>query len=145
MNFYKSIRLILPLLLSFLLVSCERHETVYTGEFNCTECYQNKPEWAPLNYEVTINDQNPFIILKVYIGNIEDNNLDWIDTAYYQEGYIDVLPNVYHSVSAEYKDGSNTILAIDGDKVSMKYTSEECDVPCYYFRGGFVDLRLRNK
>ena len=123
---------------------CERQEPVNVSEIECSECYQDKPEWGPLNITVTINSQNPYVPLKVYIGNFEEGNLDWIDTAYSSDFWVDVKPDQYYSVIAEYKDGDKTIFAVDGDEHKLKYTPDKCDEPCYYYKGGYIDVRLRN-
>jgi hypothetical protein len=131
-------------MLFFLLYNCQRTEPVDLGEFDCSECYQEKPEWAPLNIKVTINDQNPYVPLVVYIGNIEDGLIDWVDTAFVTDYFVDVHPDRYYSVSAEYRDGEKTIFAVDGDKLTSNHNTNDCDAPCYYFKGGYIDVRLRN-
>lgn len=131
-------------LILLVLVSCERQEPFDLSEIDCSECYQDKPEWGPLNITVTINSQNPYVPLKVYIGNFEEGNLDWTDTAYSNDFWVDVKPDQYYSVTAEYKDGDKTIFAVDGDKLKVKHTSDKCDEPCYYFQGGYIDVRLRD-
>jgi len=147
---YKQIkkRIIILFLLTLQLLifnsGCERQEPVDLSEIDCSECYQDKPEWGPLNITVTINSQNPYVPLKVYIGNFEEGNLDWTDTAYSSDFRVDVKPDQYYSVTAEYKDGDKTIFAVDGDKLKIKHTSDKCDEPCYYFKGGYIDVRLRN-
>jgi len=131
-------------ILLMVIVSCERQEPVNLSNIDCSECYQDKPEWGPLNIKVTINDQNPFVPLKVYIGNFEEGNLDWTDTAYSKDFWVDVKPDQYYSVTAEYKDGDKIIFAVDGDKLKLQHTSDKCDEPCYYYSGGYIDVRLRD-
>jgi hypothetical protein len=123
--------------------SCERLENVSIEEFNCFNCYQTKPEWVQLNVTLTLNGQNPSVPLTIYIGDFEDNNIDWVDTAYASSYWVDVKPDRYYSVKAEYKDGSATVYAIDGDKIKLRKNSTDCDAPCYYQVGGYIDVRLR--
>lgn len=133
------------ILLSFLLLnSCERLENINTPGFSCSECFQQRPEWVQLNIAVTINDENPFVPITIYVGNVEDNIVDWVDTTYNTDYWVDVKPDRDYSVKAEYKDGSKTIFAIDGDNVKLKYTDTNCDEPCYYQVGGYMDVRLRD-
>jgi len=127
-----------------LLIACERKETTDLGEFDCSECYQDKPEWGSLIVYVTLNDENPSVPLVVYIGDMEEGNIDWYDTATSKEYYVPVKPDDYYSVVAKYKRGDQTVLAVDGDKFKLKYSENQCDAPCYYFKGGYIDVRLRD-
>ena len=89
----------------FILFSCERKEPLNNGAFNCAECYRDKPEWGPLNVILTINQENQYVPLTVYVGNIEDTIVDYVDTAYLKDYWVDVEPDRYYSVKAEYKHG----------------------------------------
>lgn len=133
------------LLLFFLIIpsGCEREES--WESFDCATCYQDKPEMGPLQITVTINGQNSSVPLVVFRGDIEDNNVERIDTAYNTDFTIDVPVEKYYSVKAEYRDGNNTIFAVDGDKLKLKTNSTDCDEQCYYFRGGYIDVRLMKK
>lgn len=130
------------LFLIFSGISCERIEPSKLNSVDCSQCYQDKPEWLPLNIKVSITAENPSVPLKVYVGNIEENVLDWVDTAFVEDYYVDVHPDRYYSVEAEYKSGSSTIFAVDGDKVKARFTSDDCDQGCYYKSGGYIDVRL---
>ena len=132
---------LLPLVM--LPASCERMDDIIVEGFNCADCYQAKPTWVRLSVFVTINSENPYVPLTVYIGDFEDNVIDWIDTSYNNSFYLDVKPDRYYSVKAEYKDGSKTVFAIDGDKVKLKENTTDCDAACYYQTGGYIDLRLK--
>jgi len=112
----------------FILICCERKEPSRSGDFNCAECFQDKPEWGPLNIILSTDGQNPYIPLTIYIGNIEDSVVDWVDTAYSNDFWIDVQPDRYYSVAAEYKQGDNTIIVVDGDKLNSKYSSSDCEM-----------------
>lgn len=139
---YRSYFFAVLLLLIFLQLGCERLETVTIDGFDCRTCYQNRPDWVQLNVVTTINEENPFVPITIYIGNVEDGNIDWVDTSYSESYWVDVKPDRYYSVKAEYKDGSSTVYAIDGDKIKQKQNTTDCDVPCYYQAGGYIDVRL---
>ena len=123
--------------------SCERLESVTVEGFSCQNCFQTKPEWVRFNVEVTINEENPFVPLTIYVGNIEDNVVDWVDTTSRTDYWVEVRPDRYYSVKAEYKEGSVTVFAIDGDDVKLKQNTSDCDSPCWYQTGGYTDVRLR--
>ncbi|RLD49982.1 MAG: hypothetical protein DRJ05_20225, partial [Bacteroidetes bacterium] len=54
-----------------IIFACERIENVSSG-VECSECYQEKPEWGVFNATVTINNENRFVPLVIYRGNVED-------------------------------------------------------------------------
>lgn len=134
---------LLAILLLILVISCERLKDVPVDGFDCSTCYQNQPTWVQLNIVTTINGENPYVPLTIYIGNIEDGNIDWVDTTYNESYWVDVKPDRYYSVKAEYKDGTNKVFAIDGDDVKLKQNTNNCEVPCYYQSGGYMDVRLK--
>jgi hypothetical protein len=140
----KQTRIICLFLLFVLILNtgCEREQPSGLGVIDCSQCYQVKPEWVRLNVLLTINSENPFVPLSIYVGNVEDNTLDWQDTSYSKDYWVDVKPDRYYSVKAEYKKGTKTIFAIDGDKVKLDLLTADCDQDCYYQRGGNVDVRL---
>jgi hypothetical protein len=134
---------IVVFILLILFFSCERYDPVNVGEVDCYECYSLKPEWVRLNVKLTINNENKAVPLVIYIGNIEDGNVDWVDTSYSDDYWVDVHPDAYYSVTAEYKDGNKTIFAVDGDRVNLNYSDNSCDEPCYYATGGYIDVQLK--
>ena len=124
------------------LTFCERQEPT-NGSFDCSTCYQDEPSWGPLTIYVTINAENPRIPLVIYRGDIESNVIEYVDTTFQSEYWVDVPVDAYYSVKAEYKDGDKTIFAVDGDKLKLKKNVKDCDEECFYFDGGYLDVRLR--
>lgn len=100
--------------------------------------------WVRLNVRVTINSENPYVPLQIYVGNIEGNQVDWVDTTEKKDYWVDVKPDRYYSVRAKYKSGTKTIYAVDGDKVNLNYTTSDCSQNCYYQTGGYIDVQLKN-
>jgi hypothetical protein len=131
------------LFILLIMTQCERNEFSWEP-FDCSTCYQDKPDWGPLQVYVTINDQNPSVPLVIYRGDIEDNDIEYIDTAHSSSYTVEVPVDKYYSVTAEYKDGSRIIFAVDGDKLKLDKNTTDCDEECYYFRGGYIDVRLNN-
>ncbi|GAB4325480.1 MAG: hypothetical protein Kow00127_18210 [Bacteroidales bacterium] len=122
---------------------CERYEPDEGGMIDCDQCYADKPEWVQLHVRVTLNDLHPFVPLTVYKGNIEEGMVDWVDTAWNSDYWVDVLPDSYYSVKAVYMSDGDTIMAVDGDRVKLLKNTSECDETCYYQSGGYIDVRLR--
>jgi hypothetical protein len=130
-------------IVSLLNPSCERNENVNIEGFSCSDCFQSRPDWVRLNITFTINSENPFVPLVVYIGNVEDGNVDWIDTTFNTNYWVEVRPDRYYSVRAEYKEGSTTVFAVDGDDIKLAENTTDCNAPCFYTKGGYLDVRLK--
>jgi hypothetical protein len=125
------------------LTFCERQEPS-DGSFDCSKCYQDEPAMGPLTIYITINSENQRVPLVIYRGDIESNVIEYVDTSFQSEYWVDVPVDEYYSVKAEYKDGEKTIYAVDGDKLKLKKNATSCDQECFYFDGGYLDVRLRN-
>jgi len=134
------------LIIQILIISigCERDVPARLGTIDCYDCHQARPDSGKLIVTLTINNENPFVPLVIYIGNIEDNNIEWIDTSFSTDYWVRVPVNNYYSITAEYKSGDKTIFAVDGDDFKLKYTENNCDYPCYYYYGGYFDVQLKN-
>ena len=129
------------LLLLLAVFSCERKFDFF--EFDCEDCYQEKPEYGPLIIYFSIDDENDFVLYTIYKGDFEDCVVEYADTAFFKEEQIDVPVDEYYSVEARYVRGGDTIYVIDGDRFNLKRENSECDKKCYYFKGGIIDVRLR--
>jgi len=107
----------------------------------CEDCYQEKPTQGILTIIVD-SDYLPAVPIKLYKGKLEKGRLFLVDTL--NEISTDVWVNVgsFYTVVVEYKKGEKTILAVDGDKVTVFFDEESCDVPCWRPHDGKVDCTL---
>lgn len=136
-------RLLAFIFLLFVLFSCERKFEFL--KFDCEDCFQEKPEYGPIIIYFSIDDENDSVLYTIYKGNFEDKIVEYADTAFFKEEQIGVPVNQYYSVEAIYIQGTDTIHVIDGDMFKLKRETEQCDKKCYYYKGGIIDVRLRNK
>jgi len=147
MKYARKYRLLMTLLVFQLLIfsiSCERDVPSKLAGVDCNDCDNVRPEEGKLLVTLTINDENPYVPLVIYRGNIEDNNIEYVDTSYSTDYWVIVPVDNYYSITAEYKSGDKTIFAVDGDEFKIKYTDTDCSYPCYYFYGGYYDVQLKN-
>ncbi|MCF8224871.1 MAG: hypothetical protein K9J30_03215 [Bacteroidales bacterium] len=121
--------------------SCEQEDLNFY--IDCDYCLDSIPLFDTLYVSVTINEENPFVPLVFYIGDTEEGNEDRIDTASHENFWLVSEVGVKYSVKATYKKGDETVFAIDGDKISVVDGEGECYPPCYYVRGGTLDVRLK--
>ncbi len=124
------------LLLTLLIVSISCNEKIFTGDVDCNDCYEIKPDSADIIVHVTINDENPVVPLIVYRGPVEDNNIEYVDTSYGDTYYLYVKVNTDYSVKAKYKSGDKTVYAVDGDKIKIKHVTDACSSDCWVIVGG---------
>ncbi|MBN3034261.1 MAG: hypothetical protein JW861_01645 [Bacteroidales bacterium] len=121
---------------------CER-DTAYLPGVDCEKCYQEKPEWGPLEIRVTVSEAYPFVPVTIYKGNIENNDVEYQDTTWQDPYIIDVPVDRYYSVTAQYQKDGHILYSVDGGKFRVRKSESACDEPCYYFSGGFFDARYR--
>ena len=122
--------------------SCDKPMVEDCENYNFSDCSLDQPDWGLVKVQVTINSENPYVPLTFFRGNIEDNVVEVIDTAYSGELKVDMPLNNYFSVKAIYKSGIKQIIAVDGgDFTTKKY--HVCDQDCWVIRGGEYDVRLK--
>jgi hypothetical protein len=108
------------------------------------DCARSRPDDGYLNAEVTIDAQNPTVIVSVFRGDIELDRLVRQDTVSLRTFSYELPVDQTYAVTARYLVGADTVLVIDADDISV--TSEEFqDADCYTLENGNVDLRLRLK
>ena len=127
---------------SLKLSGCEQEDLDFY--IDCDFCLPEIPEYDTLDVYVTINEENPYVPLVFYLGDVEDTQIDWIDTAYSDTLWLSgsVVGQEY-SVKATYRRDGEIVVAIDGDKIRVVDGEGECYPPCYYVRGGTLDVRLK--
>ncbi len=133
--------LIITVILLIIGFSCEEDPFVF--DVNCDECFTSEPDSADLIVDITINEENPFVPLVFYRGDVEEDNIEWIDTSYSETLYLYSPVNEYYSIKAFYKSGSQTIIAVDGDRMKTTRVSDVCDYDCWVIKGGTLDVRLK--
>ena len=118
------------------------------GVADCSECYVDKPSEAEINVKLTLNQLNPFVVINVYSGRIEEEILILSDTARIETWSALLTVDEYYTVTATYRSGSQTrdyynVTAIDGGFVRTKKILARCDKPCWVIRGNNFNVRLK--
>ena len=137
------IHIIIVIGVIFLISSCK--EKLITWNVNCDECYDTEYDSVDLNVSVTINDKYLSVPLILYRGDVEENQVDWVDTANGTEYYVSVAVGQQYSIKLEYTYDSDTIYVIDGTKIKMKRVSDQCDAECWVIENDKIDGRLKYK
>ena len=123
-----------------LAVSCEEY---FGPSVDCSECWADKPDSMELVIYVTIDHNHTMVPLVVYEGNMEDNRVFRIDTAYESTVYVPAALDRLYSVTAEYRVGDKTIYAVDGDEMKAKHVSDQCETDCWIVKGGYLKAELK--
>lgn len=139
-RFYKILWVIVICLFG-IFSSCEKNRGIGV---DCDECYYNKPDSGDLIVYLTINSENTRVPLTIYKDQVDDEWIEYVDTAIASPYYLYVDLDEYYSVRAEYHSGNTTIFAIDGDKIKSKFVTEACEFDCYVISGGVIDVELKD-
>jgi hypothetical protein len=142
------IRFLLTILLiiAFVVLAC--NEKILTGSVECSECFQDRPDSAILYVYLTFNDSINEIPLVLYNKNFEDESVDWVDTAWVEDGnpyWVYIKVDNEYSVKAEYRFRDKTVYAVDGTQPGAKHVSDVCDVDCWVIVKNKLDLEIKNE
>lgn len=111
---------------------------------DCDDCWSVKPDSADLIINLTINNHHREVPIRVYRGNIESGQVDWIDTVRETPYYLYSAIDQYYSVAAEYKVDGKTIIAVDGDVMKAKDATSSCEFECWIVVDGNFRVDLKD-
>jgi hypothetical protein len=135
-----------PLIITVIsLICCSCGEKIFTADVNCSECYTPKPDSVDLVVDLTINDEFKAVPLVIYRGDVEENQIDYVDTAYSSPYYLSVKVGTKYSVKAKYKRSDRTLFAVDGTKIKVLLVTGTCSEDCYVIRNDRVNLEIRKE
>lgn len=129
------------IIIAFTLIgSCEEY---FGPVVDCNDCFYDKPDSADLVINLTIDDQHPYVPITVFRGDIEEKQVDWVDTARETPYSLYSRVGQFYSIAAEYKVDGRTIIAVDGDELKSKHVSEGCEYECWVVTGGYLEVELK--
>jgi hypothetical protein len=113
---------------------------------NCTDydyerCNSIRPTNSNIRVNLSINSENPTIVVRLYEGYWEDNKLISEKTVNFNSTWYTLDVEKYYSVTATYKKGNKTIVAIDGGEVKVK-SYQACELTCYEVKTIEFDLKI---
>lgn len=133
------------IIIILVLLSWSCGEKIFTGDVDCDECYTGKPDKLDLVINVTLNSRYKFVPVTVYKGDVEDNEVVAIDTAWSSPLYVYVPVDEKYSVKAEYKKDGTTLFVIDGTKPKAKLVTNACDEECYVIVNETLEARIKKE
>lgn len=105
-------------------------------------CDTDYPLFGDLSVRLTLNDENPSVVLEIYRDSYENGAFLLADTVSTESVSYTLDLDETYSVAAYYKQGRKTIIAIDGDRLKRK-ENQECGWDCYTVKDGSVNVRLK--
>jgi hypothetical protein len=111
----------------------------------CADCTEKEPVETALEVKLEYIHNGTIVNaqIKIYEGNIEDNVLLGTYSVYDQTWNHDVTVNKKYTLSATYKIGEATYVAIDSATPRVQYETKQCDNPCYYVYDKTVNLSIK--
>jgi hypothetical protein len=121
-------------------MSCEDNRSLVV---DCSECYSIEPDSGDLVIYLTIESPYLSVPLTIYKDQVDDDHIEYMDTAYSNPYYLYVDLDEYYSVKAEYSTGTSTIYAVDGAKIKTRFVTESCEYDCWVITGGILNVKLK--
>ena len=110
---------------------------------DCDDCFDYRPDTADLIIYVTINAENPEVPIVLYRGNVEEGQVDYLDTVRSSPYHLPSAVDQFYSITAEYSVGDKKVIAVDGDEMKIKKEHDSCPPKCYIIKGGYLRLELK--
>ena len=134
-------KLILKISFFTLLVLCFSCESSGRLFVICEDCSAEDPEMVDLNIKMS-RDNIGLIEIKIYDGNLEDDNLYEIFRGSGEFTH-SVPVNKKYTLTATVQIGGNTYTSVDSAFPRVKYDKYSCDEPCYYVYDNNINLVVK--
>ncbi len=131
--------------LSLLILTGSCDEKIYTDDVDCAECYTEKPQQADLIIDLTISNRFGNVVVNVYEGEVEDNQIVLTDTVDYTPFYAYVKVDKKYAVRAEYSKGTKTLYVVNRTKLKVMSVSAACEDACYIIEGEAVNNTIKKE
>ena len=112
-------------------------------EFNCEECYIDKPLYTTAQANLTINHENQEIPITIYRGSPDSNEIVFSDTITDKTLWIDIENQVEYTFVARYTRNGRTHYVTNTLKTRVDFYPESCSDPCYFVTNKMVNLRVK--
>ncbi|MBN1988891.1 MAG: hypothetical protein JW783_05835 [Bacteroidales bacterium] len=133
--------LLYTLCITFLLAGCDLE---LLEETDCANCYVEKPVDAYVDISVSINSENAYVPLEIYLGEFDKENLIYRDTSESSTYTILLEMNQDYSVVAKYYSKGRYVYVVNGEELRTKKDYDSCDQICYKIKGDKIDVRIKD-
>jgi hypothetical protein len=122
------------------LAACNNNSTTCDPDLFCDTV---RPTSATLTMKITIDDENQWVPIALYFGDVSDSALYFRDTVNATSFSYTVPVDKKYGAMVKYHRGNATILAIDGGRCSTSKT-ENCDEECFSVNDLTLRMELAN-
>lgn len=120
----------------WLMQGCERSSS------SCGDCETIRPTEG---YLITlVNEKYLPLPVEVFKEKFGEGESYFRDTIWRERDTFVVPTKQYYSVAVRYLRGRDTVLVIDGDKVTYSSHFDSCGTKCYDYKDPELDLLLEN-
>jgi len=130
---------------ALLMLLCACREKILTENVDCAECYSPEPDTVFLYVDLTINEDFPEVPLVLYRGDVEQADVDYVDTAYASPYMVAVAVDQKYSVKAKYRKDDRTLYAIGGTRIKILLVTATCDQDCYVVKNDRINVKIRDE
>jgi len=110
-------------------------------DWDYENCNTTPPETTFVTADLTINSEHSYVIVKLFQGYWDQNVLLREDTVFSNAITYEIQVGQKYSMSATYRKGDMTIVAIDGG-MSNAVLYQVCESHCYRADELFFNLRI---
>lgn len=140
-RYSRKLLIIITIIAMVLIKSCSIENLL---EFNCSECYPDKPLDSWVKLHLSINEENTEVPITVYLGPPENEVIVLEEVASKETHYIYIENETVYTVVAKYKVDGRTRLVFNKIETKIFYDYESCNEPCYWVSGAIANMRIAN-
>lgn len=122
-------------------VSCD---SINLSAVNCAECYIDDPEYGYIKLDLTINDENPEVMITLYNNTFDYDNIIYSEIVHYSSVELEIMTNKEYVIEAQYLKNGRSYHVVNRAKLKTRRDTESCNEPCYYIVKRSVDLRIKD-
>jgi hypothetical protein len=120
--------------------SCkDKYEDCTSDDYN--NCNTYRPELGEVEIKISITNEQPMVMVKLFEGNFEDEKLIWEKTYNNSMQSIDLDVETPYSFTATYIRDGKEIIAVDGGTIKVS-SYKACEYDCYEADLLKIDLSL---
>lgn len=109
---------------------------------DCNYCFEQEPEFVEAEMIFNIKPRISNVQYSIYRGYAFKSELYAEGLADTNHVFINVKPNLFYTVVAQYTVDNKIIYVINDFKVKVEYCKDCCSDPCYYVHEAKCNLEL---
>jgi len=140
-----SIKALAAFLLGYAATGCNNNNQDCNGLLTTVSCETNRPDSGLVSLTVSFGNGIDAVPIAVYQGKLKGDREDVLlfrDTLYQTNVSYRMPADVLYSATARYRRGSDTLIAIDGERINVS-SDNDCGTTCYTVTNASLDVQKR--